>query len=80
MKSPIKLLLIAVVALTASSAQAQTGLPFEIHGNFQIDAQYYLEDSTIGAPVVPEKMLSNGFGNLTFSEENSMPESGMNLI
>ncbi|MGE0569112.1 MAG: DUF6029 family protein, partial [Bacteroidia bacterium] len=37
-----------------------------IHGNFQIDAQYYNPDSLIGAPKVPEKLLSNAFGNVNF--------------
>ncbi len=67
---PKLLIVVAFGMLTAASAQAQTTLPFEIHGNFQIDAQYYLEDSTIGAPVVPEKILSNGFGNLNFTRGN----------
>jgi hypothetical protein len=57
-------------ALTHFSAKAQINLPFEIHGNFQLDAQYYLEDSIIGAPVVPEKVLTNGFGNLTMTRGN----------
>ena len=70
MKSLYKFLIVATAALATSSAKAQINLPFEVHGNFQIDAQYYLEDSTIGAPVVPEKILSNGFGNLTFSRGN----------
>lgn len=39
----------------------------QIHGNFQFDAQYYNPDSAISAPVVPEKALSNGFGNLLYS-------------
>ncbi len=39
----------------------------EIHGNIQLDAQYYIPDSTIGAPNVPEKMLSNGFANLIYT-------------
>lgn len=39
----------------------------QIHGNFQIDAQYYRPDSTISAPVVPEKALSNGWGVLTYT-------------
>lgn len=38
-----------------------------VHGNFQIDAQYYKPDSLIGAPKVPEKLLSNVFGNLNFT-------------
>lgn len=39
----------------------------EIHGNIQMDAQYYIPDSTIGAPDVPEKMLSNGFANIIYT-------------
>lgn len=40
-----------------------------IHGNFQIDAQYYNPDSLIGAPKVPEKLLSNVFGNINFIKD-----------
>lgn len=39
-----------------------------VHGNFQIDAQYYNPDSLIGAPAVPEKMLSNAFGNINYQK------------
>ena len=70
MKTIQKMLVVGGLVLLATSAKAQINLPFEVHGNFQIDAQYYLEDSTIGAPVVPEKILSNGFGNLTFTRGN----------
>jgi hypothetical protein len=41
-----------------------------IHGNFQIDAQYYQPDSLIGAPKVPEKVLSNVFGNINYTKGN----------
>ncbi len=41
-----------------------------IHGNFQIDAQYYSKDTSIGAPIVPQKVLSNGFGNLNYIRGN----------
>ncbi len=41
-----------------------------IHGNFQIDAQYYQPDSLIGAPKVPEKFLSNAFGNINYQKGN----------
>ena len=37
----------------------------EIHGNFQTDVQYYTKDTVIGAEEVPEKVLMNGFMNLT---------------
>lgn len=57
-------------ALCASeNLVAQSNLPFEVHGNFQLDAQYYLKDSLIGAPDVPEQILSNGFGNLIVSRD-----------
>src|ERR1051325_9716709 len=39
-----------------------------IHGNFQLDGQYYQADSLIGAPRVPEKFLSNVFGNINYSK------------
>ena len=39
-----------------------------VHGNFQIDAQYYQPDSLIGAPKVHEKMLSNAFGNINYQK------------
>ncbi|HWY09760.1 MAG TPA: DUF6029 family protein [Bacteroidia bacterium] len=39
-----------------------------IHGNFQLDGQYYESDSLIGAPKVPEKFLSNVFGNINYSK------------
>jgi hypothetical protein len=42
----------------------------ELHGNFQVDAQYYRLDSSIGAPVVQEKILSNGFMNLRYNRGN----------
>ncbi len=41
-----------------------------IHGNFQVDAQYYNKDTTIGAPIVPQKVLSNGFGNINYIRGN----------
>ncbi len=51
------------------NAQNQSPAPDwgELHGNFQLDAQYYNQDSLIGAPVVPEKILSNGFMNLWYT-------------
>lgn len=40
-----------------------------VHGNFQIDAQYYEPDSLIGAPRVPEKVLSNAYGNIVYEKD-----------
>jgi hypothetical protein len=42
----------------------------ELHGNFQIDAQYYNPDTIIGAPMVPEKMRMNSFTNLIYTRGN----------
>lgn len=39
----------------------------EIHGNFEVDAQTYKEDSLIGAPAFPEKVGSNSFLNLLYT-------------
>ncbi len=38
-----------------------------ISGNFQMDAQYYREDSLIGAPDFPEDIGSNAFLNLLYT-------------
>src|SRR5574343_278342 len=61
---------VAAIILSGIEAHAQQGVVEElnsIHGNFQIDAQYYEPDSTIGAPAVPEKLLSNVFGNINYT-------------
>jgi hypothetical protein len=39
----------------------------QVHGNFQIDAQYYEPDDKIGADTVPEKFLMNAFGNIIYT-------------
>ncbi len=58
----------------SSFSSAQINLPNlpanmgDVHGNFQATAQYYLPDSTIGAPNVPEKMLMNGFANIIYTK------------
>ena len=65
-----KLIIATGVLLAPAALKAQINLPAEIHGNFQLDAQYYLKDSLIGAPEVAEKILSNGFGNLNFTKGN----------
>ena len=55
-------------ALTSHRGAAQDILSEgRVWGNFQMDAQYYLSDSLIGAPDVSEKILMNGFGNINFS-------------
>ncbi|MFZ4412500.1 MAG: DUF6029 family protein [Bacteroidales bacterium] len=41
-----------------------------VQGNFQLDAQFYQKDSTIGANDVPEKMLMNAFANIIYTNGN----------
>jgi hypothetical protein len=55
-----------MVAFVGSEAQTVSDEINSIHGNFQVDAQYYNADSLIGAPEVPEKMLSNAWGNINY--------------
>jgi len=61
------LVLLCVFSIPVFSQQQNAG---ELHGNFQVDAQYYNRDSLIGAPVVPEKILTNGFMNLWYTRGN----------
>ena len=42
----------------------------EIHGNFQAEAQYYFEDTAIGATGVEELMGMNGFANVNYTNGN----------
>jgi hypothetical protein len=39
----------------------------QIHGSFQMDAQYYVEDTLIGAQKVDERILMNAFANLLYT-------------
>lgn len=42
----------------------------QVSGNFQMDAQYYTVDSSIGALPVPEKMLMNSWTNVIYNQGN----------
>jgi hypothetical protein len=66
-----KPVLVGLLFLNAFYARAQDPIKNElssVHGNFQVDAQYYQPDSLIGAPKVPEKFLSNVFGNINYTK------------
>ena len=63
MKNHLFLLLAILPCLGNSQSILDQG---ELHGNFQLDAQYYNSDSLIGAPEVPEKMLMRGYTNLNY--------------
>jgi hypothetical protein len=59
--------LLAVLSHVSLSQEKDLG---SVHGNFQTDIQYYNTDTLIGAPIVPEKMLMNGFANLIYTKGN----------
>ncbi len=61
-------LFIFVFLLMPRLAQGDNLLPgLRIWGNMELEAQYYLSDSLIGAPEVDEQILMNGFANINFS-------------
>jgi len=60
----IFLLFCMVPFLSRSQSFLSSG---QVHGSFQMDAQYYIEDSLIGAPDVPEKILMNAFANILYT-------------
>ena len=62
-----KLLLLPLLALTAAGAQAQGLLGGHITGNVQLDAQISRQDSTIGAPDVPEWLLMNARADVLYT-------------
>lgn len=65
------LFLLSTLTGFASLAQEENSKDIgQIHGNVQTDVQYYNEDSLIGAPIVPEKTLMNGFANINYTRGN----------
>ena len=68
-----QIILFAAISGSVSFAQSNSNTPEninlgEVHGNFQMDAQYYTPDSSIGAAPAPEKMLMNGFANIIYTK------------
>ncbi|MFN3554916.1 MAG: DUF6029 family protein [Bacteroidales bacterium] len=62
--------LTAVLCIT-QYGHTQDLLPgLRVWGNFQVDAQYYMSDTLIDAPDVPEKIGMNAFANLNLAYEN----------
>ena len=70
MNNTIRLFTAAVFVLAFSASKAQTLGGGEIHGNFQADVQYYNSDSAINAPAVPEKLGTNSFANVIYTNNN----------
>ena len=65
-----KFLIIICVQLPFLSISQNFLSAGQVHGSFQMDAQYYIEDSLIGAPTVPEKVLMNAFLNILYTNGN----------
>ncbi len=63
-----KLVVFSTLIIMAFGAAAQNWGTFS--GNIQLDAQYYMEDSAIGAPKVKEQILSNGFAEIKYNKDN----------
>ena len=53
----------------ANFASAQLDQLGQIHGNFEINSQYYRNDTAISAVVPPQKNALWGFGNLIFTHD-----------
>jgi hypothetical protein len=56
------------VGATFATLHAQDG--GSLHGNFSTDAQYYLQDSVIGAVMPPQRFAANAWTNLIYTNKN----------
>ena len=65
-KGSIRALLFVLMLFICTHTFAQVNLG-KVSGSFQTDAQYYFEDSVIGAPEFPEGMGANSFLNLIYT-------------
>jgi hypothetical protein len=66
----LSILLCVFLLFVLGSLYAQNPLGGSLHGNFQLDAQYYFPDSAIDADTIPEKLRSNGYANLNYDQGN----------
>jgi hypothetical protein len=66
----IPVLLTGLVSFLSAQTSLNNIAGGQIHGNFEIDAQYYNPDSLIGADTVPEKALFNGWSNINYVNGN----------
>lgn len=66
-----KLFVLGLIPIIMQSASSQSaGNVGTFSGNFQVDGQYYMDDSEIGTETVKEKLLSNGYFNLNYVNGN----------
>lgn len=64
-----KLSVVCLIVFTSGVSIAQNN-EGQFHGNFQVDAQVYRNDSAIGAKVPPAKMGLNSYANFTYTKGN----------
>jgi len=74
-KNILLVVLFSVFTYGVSIAQSQVLGGGEVHGSFQADAQYYQQDSAIGANEIPEKLGANAFLEMRYSNKGF--EAGM---
>lgn len=67
LKHLLSVVVFSVINLSGIYAQSEEA---QVNGNVQWDAQYYNEDSLIGAPSVPEAIRSTFLADLTFQKGN----------
>jgi hypothetical protein len=60
---------VLLVIVISQEVPAQNIMGGTLHGNFQLDAQYYFPDSAIDADTVKEKLRSNGFANFIYDHD-----------
>ena len=65
-----KILLTVLFIGSCAAVNAQGILGGKVTGNIQMDAQFSKQDSTIGASDVPEKLLSNTYANILYTNGN----------
>jgi len=68
-------IVIGLVQLYSNELYSQVLGGGEVHGSFQADAQYYNQDSTIGADKIPEAIAVNAFMEMRYTNKNF--EAGM---
>lgn len=64
------LLILCTIGGFTSSIYAQQLSEGQLHGDFLLDAQYYVEDEAIQAQTIPEKVGMNAYGNLNYTAGN----------
>jgi hypothetical protein len=63
-------LIIAILLFNITIVYSQNNIKGQLHGNFNIDAQQYNSDTLIGAEKPPESVLTNAYGNFTYTYGN----------